>query len=394
MAQASVPVHHRGYYLRWVERWQQSGIVGSPTIEAAQAFSGHLEREGVPEWQCRQAFQAVRLWCSIQVVSTSSGKEWKDLLKEFELKLEAQHYSPRTVASYVDWARRLSECNPNVPATGEEASQQVQALLNSLVHERNLAPASLSLARNALAWLVKRVMGFELELGDKGNAHHGRRLPTVLSAETVRKLLDACKEPWDLFFSLQYGCGLRLGELLELRVRDVDRERGVLAVRSGKGDKDRQLPLPASLHERIDQHLAKRQLQWKQDLEKGCARVDLPHALGRKLAGSDTAWEWQHVFGSTRPLRHESGEMRRWRPLEAVVRAALKEAATAAGFTGRVHPHLLRHCYATHLLEAGVQLREIQDLLGHSRIETTMIYLHVRSPGPASRSPLDLLQTR
>ena len=139
---------------------------------------------------------------------------------------------------------------------------------------------------------------------------------------------------------------LTLGELLDLRVQDIDRERKVLVVRGGKGDKDRQLPLPASLHDRLDQHLAKRRLQWQMDVEKGCARVDLPFALGRKLAGADTAWEWQHVFGSTRPLRHESGELRRWRPLEAVVRGALKEAACAAGFTGRVHPHLLRHCYA------------------------------------------------
>ena len=211
MAQAGVPVHHRGYYGAWVERWQRSGIVGSPTVEAAQAFSGQLESEGVPEWQCRQAFQAVRLWCSIQVEMPSSSKRWAVVLKDLEDRLVAQHYSPRTVASYLDWARRLADCNSKVPETGEEASNQVKGFLNTLVHERNLSPASLSLARNALAWLVKRVLVLELELGDKGDAHHGRRLPTVLSTDTVRSLLGACKEPWDLFFSLQYGCGLRLG---------------------------------------------------------------------------------------------------------------------------------------------------------------------------------------
>jgi len=394
MASQGVPIHHRSYYEGWVRLWLDSGLHVPPRDDPAQIFSSFLESRGKPEWQCRQAFQAVKVWSSIQALESSvAPQEWGTVLAELEKRLANRHYSVNTIKTYVDWARRLSQRYPSVPTTGEQASCQVQEFLHGLVHELNLSPASLSLARNALAWLVRRVLGFELVLEDKGGAHHGSRLPQVLSPATVRRLLEACRDPWDLFFGLQYGCGMRLGELLDLRIHDIDVVRRVLVVRSGKGDKDRQIPLPQSLRSKLDGHLERRRALWMADVEKGLARVDLPHALGRKLSGADTSWEWQHVFGSTRPLRHpEAGELRRWRPLEPLVRQHLQEAARTAGVEGRVHPHLLRHCYATHLLEAGVSLREIQDLMGHSRLETTMVYMHVRSPS-ATRPAIDLLQT-
>jgi integron integrase len=388
-----VPAHHRIYYERWVQRWLTMGLTGSPVVEAAQVFSGVLEKEGVPQWQCRQAYQAVKIWLSmVPAEPASRGRSWPEVLEDFDGRLRVRHYSENTVATYLDWARRLSQRHPAVPQDAPEASRQVQEFLNSLVHEKNLSAGSLSLARNALAWLVKRVLGFDLVLADKGDSHHSRRLPVVLAPSTVRKLLSACRDPWDLFFGMQYGCGLRLGELLDLRTQDIDLVRCVLTVRGGKGDKDRQIPLPPSLRRGLEAHLTRRRVVWEDDVRKGFARVDLPHALGRKLVGADTSWEWQHVFGAHRPLRHpETGELRRWHPMEEVVRLALRDAARAAGVEGRVHPHLLRHCYATHLLEAGVSVREIQELMGHARLETTMVYMHVRSCGPG-RQPVDLLQ--
>jgi site-specific recombinase XerD len=350
-----------------------------------------LEAEGREEWQCRQAFQAVKVLREMLAPPPVAARSWSEVLVEFEIRLRERHYSPRTVESYLDWGRRFVRHAGGGPGEAEEVSGQVQAFLRHLVHELNLAPASLSIARNALAWLVKRVLGQELVLPDKGAAHRGRKIPQVLSRVAVQRLLGNCPDPWDLFFGLQYGCGLRLDELLELRVGDLDRERNILRVRGGKGDKDRQLPLPRSLGTRLDAHLSSRRELWQSDLPRGLARVDLPGALARKLRDADTSWEWQHVFGASRPLRHpESGEMRRWRPLEPRVRTALGEAAAAAGIDGRVHPHLLRHCYATHLLESGVPLREIQDLLGHARLETTMVYLHVRIDTASHTSPLDL----
>lgn len=136
-----------------------------------------------------------------------------------------------------------------------------------------------------------------------------------------------------------------------------------------------------------------RRLLWEADLERGLAEVELPRALGRKLGkGAETSWEWQHLFGAVRPLRHpETGRLCRYRPLEGPVREVLRGAARSAGLEGRVHPHLLRHCYATHLLESGVPLKSIQELMGHARLETTMIYMHVRSGAAVPASPLDRL---
>jgi len=389
-----VPYQHHGYYERWVKTWLGYDVTVHPNESPAQVFASMLEEKGVPDWQCRQAFQAVRIWSALTAprVEKHESRSWNVILDRFRQQLTQRQYSPRTIDSYMDWATRFAQRGGQVPTNGDEASAQAQEFLRSLVHERNLSPASIALARNALAWLIKRILGFELVLEDKGNAHHGKRLPSVLSAATVRSLLSGCSEPWDLFFGLQYGCGLRLAELLELRVQEIDLARGVLLVRSGKGDKDRQLPLPPSLRERVEEHLVRRRKQWDTDFRNGHARVDLPYALGRKLTAADTSWEWQHVFGSTRPLRHpESGELRRWHPMPDVARAALKNAAKAVGIEGRVHPHLLRHCYATHMLEAGVPIREIQELMGHSRLETTMVYMHVRSP-TEGRPAVDLFR--
>ena len=391
LVERGVPVAHRAYYERWVHKWVQAGLEVGPTGSPEQCFSSWLEGQGVQEWQCRQGFQAVKLWVEANPVPVPSMDGWPAVLEEFTLRLRERHYSERTLESYLAWARRMSLWGKPVPADGTEASALVQGFLRSLVLERNLAPASLSQARNALAWLVKRVLGFELVLADKGDSHHGRKLPVVLGAETVRRLLAACHAPWDLFFGLQYGCGMRLDEVLELRIQDLGLDRGVLTVRGGKGDKDRQVPLPQRLRSLLDKHLAARRTLWEQDVVRGWAKVELPGALALKLKGADSSWEWQHLFGANRPLRHPStGEMRRWHPMSVIVRGALQEAAEAAGVEGRVHPHLLRHCYATHLLEAGVQLREIQDLLGHARLETTMIYLHVKMPSASVQSPLDI----
>ena len=391
-----VPDLHRGYYERWIRTWLAYDPITFPAENPAQAYSSLLEQMGVPEWQCRQAYQAVRIWSDMESLATDEPaiRTWDEILEALRQRLSQQQYSPRTIDSYMDWCRRFANRNQPVPLDGDQASEQAQEFMRSLVHERNLSPASIALARNALAWLVKRVMGFELVLGDKGNAHHSKRLPSVLAPSTVRTLLSGCVEPWDLFFGLQYGCGMRLAELLELRVKEVDLGRGMLLVRSGKGDKDRHLPVPPSVRERLEKHLVGRRALWESDLQKGFARVELPYALGRKLTGADTSWDWQHVFGSNRPLRHpETGELRRWHPMPDVARIALRNAAKAAGVAGRVHPHLLRHCYATHMLEAGVTVREIQDLMGHARLETTMVYMHIRSPGTA-RPAIDLLGSR
>jgi len=395
LSRRNVPVHQRPYYQVWVRRWSSASSRANHAL-SSEEFASILEREGKSDWQSHQACQAIGLWQELTVAGDlpkpveTRDAGWNDILDGMRSHLMAKRYSPSSVKAYLEWSRRLAGFEPVPPTDSVKASRMVQDYLDHLVLVRKLSPASIAQARNALAWLVGKELGFRMVLEDRGQAHHSKRLPSVLSPETVRSILEHCREPWDLFFGLQYGCGLRLGELLDLRVRDVDPARQILTVRSGKGDKDRQLPLPRSLQTRMASHLEARRRLWAEDLAKGWAKVDLPYAMSRMLAGAETSWDWQHLFGSARPLRHpETNELRRWRPMETPVREALRDAAKKAGVQGRIHPHLLRHCYATHLIERGVPLVQVQEHMGHSRIETTMIYLHVRAPVDAQLSPLD-----
>lgn len=389
LVQRNVPDHRRPHFRRWVQKWLELSEDQFGKC-CAEDFARAMEMEGKEEWQCRQAFQAVNLWQSVQAASAppesalgtiDAPPAWPAIMEQMERNLRTKQYSPRSVKTYLEWIRRFSQHCPTPPTDSVEASRAVQGFLDHLALALNLSPASIALARNAAAWLVRKELGLEMTLESKGEAHHSRRLPSILAPKTVRVLLDSCPEPWNLFFGLQYGCGLRLGELLDLRVQDLDLVRNTLTVRSGKGDKDRQVPLPKSILPLLADHLARRKDLWTADLARGWARVELPNATLRKYPGLDASWEWQHVFGAQRPLKHpEAGELRRWRPLETSVREALREAARTAGIGGRIHPHLLRHCYATHMIESGATLPEVQELMGHARLETTMVYLHVRSP--------------
>lgn len=390
-----------GHYRRWVHQWlKESGSV-PPSRASASVFSRLLETAGVPEWQCRQAFQAVSVWTELFPSTRAPDPEaapdaatWQTILPALKRRLQETNYSPRTVEVYHDWVRRFAAETPEVPVSSQVLSQAFDAFLGRLTTGRNLSPASVAQARNALAWLAKHILILPFELSHKGAAHHSKRLPQVIAPEQVSRLLDCCPGTWNLMFGLQYGCGLRLSELLDLRIQDLDLERSVLLVRKGKGDKDRSLPLPRRLCHPLEEHLRTRRELWTQDLRDNVATVDLPHALSRKFPKMASSWEWQYLFPSHRPLRHPVSErLVRWHPMEGSTRSALHRAAQLASIEVRVHPHLLRHCYATHLLEAGMPLREIQDLLGHARIETTMVYLHVRASLPQWRSPLDALPT-
>lgn len=397
LSEAGVPYQQRGHFRRWVGRWLAELDGREPPRNAAKRFAEELANADVPEWQCRQAMRAVECWMEAQDgILLGEGERarpemsWEEILTELERKLRVQQYSARTIGAYMEWARRLAIHAPEVPRNGDEISEAVQSYLRKLALACNLSYATIAQARNALAWMVRNVMGLPLVLEARGGAHRAKRIPHVIADVKVRKLLDNCKSPWDLFFGLQYGCGLRLMELLELRVQDIDLERGILTVRHGKGDRDRQGLIPRVLRDRLKEHMVARRVLWKSDINEGFAKVDLSAPSGRTPKVS-TDWEWQHVFGAAQPMRHpETGELRRWRPMESLVRQKLREAATRAEILGRVHPHLLRHCFATHLLEAGVPIQQIQEQLGHANLQTTMIYLHVRSPVEYAKSPLDL----
>jgi integron integrase len=271
-------------------------------------------------------------------------------------------------------------------------SAEVRAFLTHLAAERNVAAATQNQALNALVFLYREVIGGELEWIDGFEpAKRGQRLPEVLSTQEVQAVLSHLTGTQALIGQLLYGTGLRLMECLRLRVKDIDFARGQLVVRAGKGDKDRVTMLPELLRQPLKAHLHRVRELHEKDLEAGVGEVWLPKALAVKYPRAPREWAWQWIFPSAE-LSHDprSGQRRRHHVSDAGVQRAIKMAAQSAGLARRVTPHVLRHSFATHLLENGYDIRTVQELLGHKDVATTQIYTHVmKKPGLGVRSPLD-----
>jgi integron integrase len=218
-----------------------------------------------------------------------------------------------------------------------------------------------------------------------------RRMPTVLSREECTALFAQLDGTWRLMAELMYGSGLRLMELLRLRVQDVDLARHRLVVRAGKGDKDRVTVLPARLVPGLKHHLDRLRALFAADRAAGLPGVWLPEGLARKFGQAGKRWQWQWLWPSRETSRDpRTGIRRRHHLLDSTMQNAIRAAADRAGIDKRVTPHVLRHSFATHLLEGGTDVRTVQELLGHARLETTQIYTHVmQKPGLGIRSPLD-----
>jgi integron integrase len=310
---------------------------------------------------------------------------WVEALRR---SIRANHYSIRTEQSYVEALRRY------LMFIGPVASEadNVRAFLEYLAVERKVAASTQNQAFSAVLYFFKRVLNRELgELGDTMRAARGRRLPEVLSREEVKRLLSQVEGTPALMLGLLYGAGLRLMECLRLRVKEVDFDRGVVSVRDGKGGKDRVVMLPGALRTGLADHIARLRGRWEQDVQEGLDGVWLPGALERKYPNAGKEWGWQWVFPSKMPsVDPRSGKRRRHHLSDNALHRTVKLAAERAGLAKPVSAHTLRHSFATHLLENGVDIRTVQELMGHSSVETTQIYTHVMAkPGIGVRSPLD-----
>ena len=313
------------------------------------------------------------------------------LLDRVRQALKRSGRSHRTADSYVGWIERFVRfCGLRHPR--ELGPTDVERFLNHLANHRRVAAATQNQARAALLYLYRHVLAIDLPALDEiAPARRPHRLPTVLTRSEVARLLAELSHPTELVARLLYGSGLRLLECLRLRIKDLDFGRRAILVRQGKGNRDRQTLLPATLHAPLRRHLEVVRRQFDADRALGAGYVELPNALGSKLRGAQRDWNWQWVFPATRTYLHrESGLVRRHHLHETVVQRHVTQAARQAQLTKRATPHTLRHSFATHLLADGYDIRTIQSLLGHRDVRTTMIYTHLLGRGPLGvRSPLE-----
>ena len=313
------------------------------------------------------------------------------LLEAMRRTLRMRHYSPRTERSYLAWTRRFIAFHGRKhPRLLDDKA--VEAFLNALVLERRVGAATHEQALCALLFLYREVLRISAPWFDElVRPPRRRRLPVVLTREEVRRVLARLTGAPQLMASLMYGSGLRLQECARLRVKDLDFGRNQIQVRGGKGGKDRVTLLPKPLRDGLREQLNATRALHRRDLQRGAGYVALPNAIRLKYPAAPREWLWQWVFPATRFYRDlDHGELRRHHLHETVVQRAFKHAVELAGVTKLATCHTLRHSFATHLLEAGHDIRTIQELLGHSDVSTTMIYTHVLNRGPFGiKSPLD-----
>ena len=321
------------------------------------------------------------------------------LLERMRIHLRTRHYSIRTEQAYIDWARRFilfhGKRHPQ-----DMGAIEVEAFLSHLAVDRQVSASTQNQAKAALLYLYKQVLGADLPwLDEVVQAKRPQRLPVVLTPSEVRQLLLHVEGTAGLVAQLLYGTGMRLLEALRLRVKDVEFARREVLVREGKGNKDRVTVLPENLMAPLQAQLHKARALHQKDLDAGQGRVYLPHALAVKYPEADRSWAWQYVFPSPVRAMDPRPDARTGQPMERrhhvypeSVQRGVREAARRAGIDKPVSPHVLRHSFATHLLQAGYDIRTVQELLGHADVSTTMIYTHVLNKGGRGvLSPLDAL---
>lgn len=318
------------------------------------------------------------------------------LLDQVREAIRRNHYSIRTEEAYVDWIKRFILFHKTAQGEfrhpQEMGAAEIEAFLTHLAVDRQVAASTQNQALSALLFLYRHVLKREIDLpGNALRAKKPKRLPTVLSRDEVRRILSLMTGTHQLMARLLYGSGLRLMECVRLRVKDIDFDQHLIVVRDGKGEQDRITMLPDALIPFLRDHLARVYLIHQDDLAHGYGRVSLPYALAAKYPNADRAWGWQYVFPADRlSTDPRSGIVRRHHGDESGLQKAVRQAAKQAKITKPVGPHTFRHSFATHLLEAGYDIRTVQELLGHKDVKTTMIYTHVLNRGGlAVRSPLD-----
>ncbi len=327
------------------------------------------------------------------------------LMERLDRTARRAHLADSTREQYARWVEQFLCFHRDVAgdwvAPANLRGEDVAAFLTHMAVERKLSESSQNQALCAIVFLYGQVLAEELgadHLGDIRGLRSTRpkTLPTVLSVDEVRRLLAAIPADGEtgLIVRLLYGTGMRIMECCTLRVRDLDFDRCQLYVRQAKGKKDRVLMLPDSLRADLTEHIARRRVLHERDLQRSAGFVPLPQSVANKSPASEREWCWQFVFASATARYDGAGRGTRWHTTPAHISRTITVASRAARIGKRVTAHAFRHSFATHLLESGWDIRQVQMLLGHQSVETTMIYTHVmQRPAIAVTSPLDKLAT-
>ncbi len=406
------PENHIPYLVFWVNRFLafankcKGGDIDSVSFDFIDSLRAD---RNIADWQVSQAEDALLLYCDRFKGGDSlkafmdSGKVSTDsasILGEMKRLIRMKHYSYSTEKTYLDWTKRFfafleeRKAGGKIAPAGNFGEEDVKDFLSSLALKHRVSASTQNQAFNSLLFLFREVL--RKEFGDlKGTvrAKKGTRLPMVLSVDEVKRLFDHLAGRHLLIIQLLYGAGLRLMECARLRVQDIDFDTGLIYVRGAKGDKDRTTILPESVREGLSRHLEDVKNLHKKDIDAGHGQVYLPGALEKKYPNAGKEWGWQYVFPADRlSVDPRSGKVRRHHISDTAIQSTLKVALGKAGIIKHATVHTLRHSFATHLLMNGVNIREVQELLGHKNVETTMIYTHVmRNMANAPKSPLDIL---
>lgn len=313
-----------------------------------------------------------------------------EVLQLVQTRIRTLHYSPKTEDTYLGWCKRYIAWQRTSKLTGHAA---VKAYIDHLANDQHVSAATQNQALAAVGFLYATL---KIDIGDLGDlrAKKEQHLPTVLTKEETFRLLENMDGVYRIMAEIMYGGGLRLGECLSLRVKELDLEHGTITLRNTKSNKDRITLLSQSVAPALILHLKTVRAIWEQDIANARGDVELPYALARKYPKAAWEWGWQYVFPaagfSTDP---RTGRVGRHHIYETSIQRAVKTAARKAGIHKLVGCHTLRHSFATHLLEDGVNIRVIQELLGHAKLETTMIYTHTQDIS-AIVSPLDRIAVK
>jgi len=391
------------YMQKWVEKFLHFACDhrGEPFEQVLTRFESILENKGfLDPWKLKQANDAITIYhhhfrhhtdSELKPVNTGTPDEIIAKVSEW---MRIKHYAKRTEKSYLHWINRFLRYVQGQGGERIPTARDFSSYISHLAIRQKVSASTQNQAFNALLLLYRDILHVDTaNLPKSVRAKKGKRLPTVLSINEVRKIFAATEPQYVLMLQLLYGSGMRMGELLRLRVQDIDFDHHTITIHAAKGDKDRTTLLPESLVDLLRTHLQTVKILHDQDLQEGFGAVWLPDALTRKYPNAAKEWPWQFVFPSAQLSRDpEAGVMRRHHVYDKTLQGAMKRAVGRADIHKRASLHTLRHSFATHLLMQGTDIREIQELLGHKSVETTMIYTHViRELKTSAKSPLDLL---